>query len=63
MRKGRKEGRKEGGGRGEEARKEGRKERKILIGMKKLKLSLFVDDLVVYVENPMEATNKVTKLK
>ena len=34
----------------------------IPIGMEEVKLSLFVDNIIFYIENPIESTKKVTEL-
>ena len=39
------------------------KERKIIeIGRKEVKLSLFADDMILYIENPKDSTRKLLEL-
>lgn len=38
-----------------------KKKRDILFGKKEMKLSVFSDDIIFYVENPRESTKKATR--
>ena len=40
-----------------------KKKRTIQIGKEEVKLSLFADDMILYIENPKDATRKLLKLK
>ena len=42
--------------------KQTRKRKGIQIGKEEAKLSLFADDMIVYIENPIDATKKVRDL-
>ena len=42
--------------------REEEKERKIQIGNGEVKLSLFADDMILYIENPKDATSKLRLL-
>ena len=42
--------------------REGKEIRGIQIGKEELKLSLFADDMILYIENPKDATRKLLEL-
>ena len=44
------------------ATREGREIKGIQIGKEEVKLSLFVDDMILYIENPKDATRKLLEL-
>ena len=39
-----------------------KKEKEIQIGKEEVKLSLFADDMILYIENPKDATGKLLEL-
>ena len=39
-----------------------REEKEIQIGKEEVKLSLFADDMILYIENPQDATRKLLEL-
>jgi len=40
-----------------------RKRKRIQTGKEKVKLSLFADDMIVYIENPKDSNQKITRAK
>lgn len=40
----------------------GKRKKKQLVGKKEVKLTLFTNDVIVYIKNPMESTKKLLEL-